>query len=104
MLVYGLKLNQDVFELCLVQLMNCLKDKKEWIPGIFFFFFFFEKTTSFACLVRSGLNDIFQLKALSRIFTKSLFGLNAEILALFTTEKGEVSLTLAVRPKGRSLM
>ena len=71
-------------------------------------YLFFEKITSFACLVRSGLNDILQLKAQSRIFTKSLFSLETEILALFTTEKGEVSsansLTLVVRLGGRSLM
>ena len=70
--------------------------------------YFFEKITSFACLVVSGLNDIFQLKAQSRIFTKPLFSLEAETMALFTTEKSEVSsensLTLVVRPRGRSLM
>ena len=70
--------------------------------------FFFEKITFFACLVGSELNDIFQLKAQSRIFTKSLFSLEAEILALFTTEKTNVSsansLILVVRPRGRSSM
>ena len=69
---------------------------------------FFEKITSFTCLVGSGLNDIFQLKAQSCIFTKSLFSLEAETLALFTTEKSKVSsansLTLVVRPRGKSLM
>ena len=55
------------------------------------FFFFFEKITSFVCLVRRGLNDIFQLKSQSRIFTKSLFSLEEETLVLFTTEKREVS-------------
>ena len=60
-----------------------------------FFFFFFEKVTSFA-------------KARSCVFSKSLLSLEAERLALFTTEKREVSsansLTLVVRPGGRSLM
>ena len=69
---------------------------------------FFEKITSFACLVGFGLNDIFQLKDPSRIFIKSLFSLEAETLVLFTTEKRQVSsansLTLVVRPRGRSLM
>ena len=69
---------------------------------------FFEKTTSFACLVGSGLNNIFQLKAQSHIFTKSLFRLEVERLALFTTEKREGSpannLTSIVGPRGRSLM
>ena len=73
-----------------------------------FSFFFFEKITSFACLAGSGLSDIFQLKAQSRIFTQPFFSLEAETLALFTTEKREVSsansLTLIVRPRGRSLM
>ena len=61
---------------------------------------FYETITSFACLVRHGLNDIFQLKAQSSIFTKSLLSLKAEKLALFATEKREVSsansLTLVV--------
>ena len=35
--------------------------------------YLFWKITSFACLLGSGLNSIFQLKAQSRIFTKSLF-------------------------------
>ena len=69
---------------------------------------FFEKITPFTCLVGSGLNYIFQLKAQSCIFTKSLFSLEAETLALFTTQKREVSstnsLTIIVRPRERSLM
>ena len=81
-----------------------MKNKEGWIPRIYLF----EIIKSFACLVGSGLNDIFQLKAQSRIFTKSLFSLEAETLALFTTEKREVSsansLTVVVRPRGRSLI
>ena len=72
-----------------------------------YIYFFFEKTTSLACLVRSGLNDIFD-NAQSRIFTKPLFRLEVESLGLFTTEKREVSsannLTSVIRPRGRSLM
>ena len=64
-----------------------LKNKEGWVPGTTFF----EKITSSACLVGYGLNDIFQLKAQSRIFTKSLFSLETETLALFTTEKKVVS-------------
>ena len=86
MLVYGLTLNRDVFELSW-SISELLKNKEGWAPGIIFF----EKITSFACVVESGLNDIFQLKAQSRIFTKSLFSLKAETLALFTTKKREVS-------------
>ena len=70
--------------------------------------FFFERITSFACLVGPGLNDIFQLKAQSRIFSKSSFILQVEILALFTTEKRELSsannLTLVVSATGRLLI
>ena len=74
--------------------------------------FFFGKVNSSACLVGSGLNDIFQLKVQSRIFIKSLFSVEAETLALFTTEKREnsltissaYSLTIVVRPRGGSLM
>ena len=52
--------------------------------------YFFEKTISFTCPVGSRLNNIFQLKAQSRIFTKSLFRIKAETLTLFATEKREV--------------
>ena len=45
-------------------------------------FFFFEKTTSFPCLVGSELNYIFQLKAQSRIFTRSLLRLDTDIFFL----------------------
>ena len=83
---------------CLIS--ELLKNKEGWVPGITFF----EKITSFTCLVGSGLNDIFQLKAQSHIFTKSLFSLEPETLALFTPEKREVSsgnsLTLVVRTRG----
>ena len=48
------------------------------------------------------------MKAQSRIFTKSLFSLEAETLASFTTGNREVSsansLTLVVRPRQRPLM
>ena len=84
-----------------------LKNKEGWGMSTKIYFFF-EKITSFVCLVRPGLNDIFQLKSQSRIFTKSLFSLEEETLALFTTEKREVSsansLTVVVRPRGRSLI
>ena len=53
--------------------------------------FFYLKNNFFRLFTRTGLNDIFQLKAQSRIFTKSLFSLKAETLALFTTKKREVS-------------
>ena len=70
--------------------------------------FLFEKITYFAYLIQSWLNGIFEFQVGSRIFTKSLFSLEAETLALFTSEKGEISsanrLTLVVRPSGRSLM
>ena len=52
--------------------------------------------------------EILQMKAQSRIFTKSLFSLEAETLASFTTGNREVSsansLTLVVRPRRRPLM
>ena len=48
------------------------------------------------------------MKAQSRVLTKSLVSLEGETLVLLTTEKREVSsansLTLVVRPRGRSLM
>ena len=76
--------------------------------GVQIIFIVVEKLISFACLVGPVLNDIFQLKAQSRIFTKSLIRLKAETLALFTTYKKEVSsannLTFVVSPRRRSLM
>ena len=69
---------------------------------------FFQKITPFGCLVGSELNYIFQLKAQSCIFTKSLFSLEEEMVTLFTTEKRKASsrnsLRLVVRLRGRSLM
>ena len=80
--------------------MNCWQIRKDEYQDIFL-----EKITSFACLVGSGLNENFHLKAQS---PKLLFSLEAETLRLFTNEKSEVSpansLTLVVRPRGRSLM
>ena len=67
--------------------------------------FFFQPCLLF--LGGSGLNDIFQLKTQSPIFTKSLFRLEAETLALSTIEKREVSsannLISVIRPRGRSM-
>ena len=107
MLAYGLTLMQDVFEFCLVQLVN-FEEQGRMSTKIFFVFCFFQEITFFAHLVGSGLNKLFQLKTQSCIFAKSLFNLEAETLALFTTEKREVSsansLALVVRPRGRSLM
>ena len=52
---------------------------------------FLENTTSWACLLRSGLKDIFHLKAHSDIFCRSLFSSFAEMLLSFTTENSDVS-------------
>ena len=107
MLAYGLTLKQDVFEFCLVQLVN-FEELGRMSTKIFFVFCFFQEITFFAHLVGSGLNKLFQLKTQSCIFAKSLFNLEAETLALFTTEKREVSsansLALVVTPRGSSLM
>ena len=51
-----LTLNQDVFDLCLAQLVNCSKIGQDEYQELFFFVV--EKEASFACLVGSGLNDI----------------------------------------------
>ena len=51
-----LTLNQDVFELCLAQLVNCSKIGQDEYQELLFFFV--EKEASFACLVGSGLSDI----------------------------------------------
>ena len=56
--------------------------------------FFFKKIISFICLVGSGLNDIIQLKAQSRIFTKSLFSLEAETLAYLQLRKVKYHLQI----------
>ena len=61
-----------------------LKDKERLVPGI-------ENITSFACLVRPGLKNVFQWKAEFCVFIKPLFSLEAETLALFTTETRGIS-------------
>ena len=79
-----------------------LKYKERWVPGIIFFW----KISFFVCLGGSILNKIFQFKSQSCIF--QLLTLEAETMALFRTEKREVSstnnLTLVVRPEGRPLI
>ena len=47
--------------------------------------------TSCACLVTSGLNNIFQLKAHSDIFLRSSFNKFEDSIALYTVENNEVS-------------
>ena len=47
--------------------------------------------TSCACLVISGLNNIFQLKAHSDIFLSCSFNKFADSVALYTVENNEVS-------------
>ena len=90
------------FRVVSCSISELLKNKEGW-EDEYQEFFFFEKITSFACLVGSGLKDMFQLKVKSRIFTKLLFSSEAETLAVFTTKKRKVSsansLTLVVRPR-----
>ena len=50
-----------------------------------------EKTTSWACLVTSGLNDSFHWYGQLKILIKSSFSCNDDRLILWTTEKIEVS-------------
>ena len=50
-----------------------------------------EKMTSCACLVISGLNNIFQLKAHSDIFLTSSFNKSGDSVALYTVKNNEVS-------------
>ena len=52
---------------------------------------FLENMTSRACLLTSGLNDIFHLCEHWDIFCRSLFSNSAEVLLLCTTENREVS-------------
>ena len=52
---------------------------------------FLEKITSWACLFKSGLNDIFHWCAHSAIFCKSLFNPYAVVLASWIMEKSDVS-------------
>ena len=46
-----------------------------------FFVAVVEKTISSACLVGSGLKDVFQWKSQARVFTQSLHELEVETLA-----------------------
>ena len=52
---------------------------------------FLEKIISCACLVRSGLNDIFHWYAQSCIFNRSLLSVEAEVFTQFTMLNKEVS-------------
>ena len=71
------------------------------LSGEIFFFFF-------ACLVRSGLNDIFHWYGQSIIFNRSLLSAEAEVLTQFIMLNKELSssksLTLEVSPSGRALI
>ena len=68
-------------------------------------FFFLEKIISCACLVRSGLNDIFHWYSQSCIFNRSLLSVEAEVFTQFTMLNKEVSsaksLTSEFSPSGR---
>ena len=55
------------------------------------FTFFLEKITSWACILWSGLNDIFYWWAQLEIFSKSLFSGSVERLTFFIEEKTDVS-------------
>ena len=66
---------------------------------------FLENITSRACLLISGLNDIFHLCAHSDIFCRSLFNTSAEVLLLCTTENRKASsaksfIVLCILEKG----
>ena len=55
------------------------------------FWLLWEKTTSWACLVTSGLNDIFHWYAWLEILIKSSFSCKDDRLVSWTTEKIEVT-------------
>ena len=71
-------------------------------------FFFLEKRFSCACLVRSGLNDIFHWYAQPCIFDRSLLSVEPEVFTQFTMLNKEVSsamrLTSEFSPCGRLLI
>ena len=54
-------------------------------------FFFLEKKISCACLVRSGLNDVFHWSAQSCIFSRSILSVEAEVFTQFAILNKEVS-------------
>ena len=65
-------------------------------------FSFLEKIISCACLVQSGLNDVFHWYALFCIFNRSLLSVEAEVFTQFTMLNKKVSsaktLTLEFSP------
>ena len=71
-------------------------------------FFFMEKIISCACLVRSGLNDIFHWYAQSCIFNRSLLSVEAEVFTQSAMLNKEVSsakgLTSEFDPSSRSFI
>ena len=58
MLVYGLTLNQDVFELYFVLISELLKNKEGWVPRIFFFW----KNNLFRLFSRIWIKRHFQVE------------------------------------------
>ena len=66
------------------------------------------KSTSWACLVMSGLNNIFHLCAYSEILLRSSFNIFAERVESCTVENKEVSsannLTSEIKSSGKSFM
>ena len=73
--------------------------------GFVVVFFFLEKKISCACLVRSGLNDVFHWCAQSCTFSRSLLSVEAEVFTQFAILNKEVSsaqnLNSEFSPSGR---
>ena len=83
MVMYYLEQVPNASDLNWAWFQNC--PKKWWMCGCFFFFL--EKITSCACLVWSGLNDIFHWYAQSCIFNRSLLSVAAESFTQSLHEK-----------------
>ena len=81
-----------------------LENKEGWVPVMICFW----KNKLFHLFSKIWVKQHFSIESTVSYFTKSLLSLEAETMALFTTEKREVSsandLTLLVRPRGTSLM
>ena len=60
--------------------------EKEW--WMCDYVFFLEKIISCACLVRSGLNDIFHWYAQSCFFNRSLLSVEAEVYTVYNAKSG----------------
>ena len=68
--------------------LSLISELLKKIGGCVIAFFSLEKIISCACLVRSGLNDIFHWYAQSCFFNRSLLSVEAEVYTVYNAKSG----------------